>query len=51
MVVSELATNAIQATGRTDADATWNDVGNDIAAFHLRLLLFEASIVVEDLGH
>ena len=27
MVVSELATNAIQATGRTDADATWNDVG------------------------
>ena len=30
MVVSELATNAIQATGRTDADATWNDVGDDV---------------------
>lgn len=47
MVVSELATNAIQATGRTDADATWNDVGDDVEAFHLRLLLFEASIVIE----
>ena len=47
MVVSELATNAIRATGRTDADATWNDVGDDAAAFHVRLLLFEASIVIE----
>ena len=47
MVVSELAANPIQATGRTDADATWNDVGDDVAAFHLRLLLFEASIVIE----
>ena len=47
MVVSELATNAIQATGRTAADATRDDVGNDVAAFHVRLLLFEASIVIE----
>ena len=47
MMVSELATNAIQATGRTDADATRDDVGDDAAAFHVRLLLFEASIVIE----
>ena len=47
LVVSELATNAIQATGLTGADATWNDLGDDAAAFHVRLLLFEASIVIE----
>jgi anti-sigma regulatory factor (Ser/Thr protein kinase) len=47
MVVSELATNAIQATGLTNTDATWNDVGDAVAAFHVRLLLFEASIVIE----
>jgi Histidine kinase-like ATPase domain len=47
MVVSELATNAIQATGRTDADPTRNGVGDDVAAFHVRLLLFKASIVIE----
>ncbi len=47
LVVSELATNAIQAAGRTGADATWNDVGGDAAAFHVRLLLFGASIVIE----
>ncbi len=47
MVVSELATNAIRATGLTDAGATWNDVGDDVAAFHVRMLLFEASIVIE----
>ena len=27
LVVSELATNAIQATGLTGTDATWNDAG------------------------
>ena len=47
MMVSELATNAIQATGRTDADATRDDAGDDAAAFQVRLLLFEAGIVIE----
>ena len=47
MVISELATNAIQATGSTVADATRNDPREDAAAFPVRLLLFEASIVIE----
>lgn len=47
LVVSELATNAIQATGLTGTDATWNDAGDDVPIFHVRLLLFEASIVIE----
>ena len=43
----EPATNAIQATGLTETDATWNDAGHDIPTFHVRMLLFEASIVIE----
>ncbi len=46
LVVSELATNAIQATGLTDADPEWAGTGN-VAAIHVRLLLFETSIVIE----
>jgi hypothetical protein len=46
-MVSELATNAIQATGLTDTDATWNDAADDVPTFHVRMLLFEASIVIE----
>jgi hypothetical protein len=46
LVVSELATNAIRATGLTDADARWNEAAN-VAAFHVRLLLFGDSIVIE----
>jgi Histidine kinase-like ATPase domain len=46
LVVSELATNAVNATGLADADARWSEVGS-VAAFHVRLLLFEASIVIE----
>lgn len=47
LVVSELATNAIQATDLTGADATWKDAGDDAATFHVRMLLFEARIVIE----
>ena len=47
MVVSELATNAIQAMGPTDADATWNDMADDAETFHVRILLFQTSIVIE----
>lgn len=46
LVVSEMATNAVKAAGLTDADATRTDAGN-VAAFHVRLLLFGASIVIE----
>jgi hypothetical protein len=45
-VASELATNAVQATGVMDADATWSDLGH-LATVHVRLLLFETSIVIE----
>ncbi len=46
LVVSEMATNAVQATGLMDADAKWSDLGN-LATIHVRLLLFGASIVIE----
>ena len=46
LVVSELTTNAIRATGLTDADARWSEAAS-VAALHMRLLLFEASIVIE----
>jgi anti-sigma regulatory factor (Ser/Thr protein kinase) len=46
LVVSELATNAVQATGARGTDAKCSDLGN-LAAIHVRLLLFETSIVIE----
>jgi anti-sigma regulatory factor (Ser/Thr protein kinase) len=46
LVVSEMATNAVKAAGLTEADATRTEAGN-AAAFHVRLLLFAASIVIE----
>ena len=44
--MSELATNAVQATGARGTDAKCSDRGN-LAAIHVRLLLFETSIVIE----
>jgi anti-sigma regulatory factor (Ser/Thr protein kinase) len=46
LVMSELATNAVQATGLVDPDAKWGDLGN-LAVIHVRLLLFDTSIVIE----
>jgi anti-sigma regulatory factor (Ser/Thr protein kinase) len=46
LVVSELATNAIHATCTTDTDARSNDLAA-LATIHVRMLLFDASIVVE----
>ena len=46
LVVSELATNAVKTTDRTDSGSTWSDAGNG-AAIHVRLLLFEGSVVIE----
>jgi Histidine kinase-like ATPase domain len=46
MVVSELTTNAVQATRLTDPKAKWNDVRN-LATIHVRLLMFDTAIVIE----
>src|SRR5450755_3725136 len=46
LVMSELTTNAVQATGLTNPDAKWNDIGN-LATIHVRLLLFDTAIVIE----
>lgn len=43
LVVSELATNAVQAVGLTDPDATSGNVA-DVAAFHVRLLLLRQAL-------
>ena len=46
LVASELATNAVQATGVMNPDAKWSDLEN-LATIHVRLVLFETSIVIE----
>jgi anti-sigma regulatory factor (Ser/Thr protein kinase) len=46
LVVSELAVNAVRATGRLDPNAKCSGRGN-LAAIHVRLLLFDAAIVIE----
>ena len=46
LVVSELTTNAVQATGLVNTDAKWSDL-RDLAVIHVRLLLFETNIVIE----
>lgn len=46
LVVSELATNAVDAQSLLDADGS-RDEAENVAAMQVRLLLFEASIVIE----
>jgi anti-sigma regulatory factor (Ser/Thr protein kinase) len=46
LVVSELVTNAVQATGVADADANRAGPGG-LAEIQVRLLLFDVSVVVE----
>jgi anti-sigma regulatory factor (Ser/Thr protein kinase) len=46
LVVSELATNAVSATGPAGTEASRGEA-EDVPAIHVRLLLFEASIVIE----
>ncbi len=45
LVVSELVTNAVAATGVTDAEPRWSQLAG-LATIHLRVMLFEASIVI-----
>ncbi len=45
LVISELVTNAVQATGVTDAAPRWSQLAG-LATIHVRVMLFERSIVI-----
>jgi anti-sigma regulatory factor (Ser/Thr protein kinase) len=45
LVVSELVTNAVAATGVTEAEPRWSQLAG-LATIHVRVMLFEASIVI-----
>ncbi len=45
LVVSELVTNAVTATGVTEAEPRWSQLAG-LATIHLRVMLFEGSIVI-----
>ncbi len=45
LVVSELVTNAVAATGVTEAEPRWSQLA-DLATIHVRVMLFEGSIVI-----
>jgi anti-sigma regulatory factor (Ser/Thr protein kinase) len=46
LVISELVTNAVQASGVTDPDAAWGDLGG-LATIQVRVLMYQADIVIE----
>ena len=46
LVVSELVTNAVQASGVTDPEAAWGDLGR-LATIQVRVLMYQAGIVIE----
>ena len=46
LVVSELVTNAVQASGVTDPEAAWGDLGSP-ATIQVRVLMYQAGIVIE----
>jgi anti-sigma regulatory factor (Ser/Thr protein kinase) len=45
LVVSELVTNAVQATGITEAEPRWSQL-DGLAVIHVRLVLSDRSIVI-----
>ena len=45
LVVSELVTNAVAATGVTEAEPRWSQLAG-LATIHVRVMLFEGSIVI-----
>jgi anti-sigma regulatory factor (Ser/Thr protein kinase) len=45
LVVSELVTNAVMATGVTEAEPRWSQLAGP-ATIHVRVMLFEGSIVI-----
>jgi anti-sigma regulatory factor (Ser/Thr protein kinase) len=46
LVMSELVTNSVQATGLTGTGPRWADLGG-VAAIQVRVLLFQTGIIVE----
>ena len=46
LVISELVTNSIEATGLTDAKPRWADLG-DLATIEVRVLLYQIGIIIE----
>ncbi len=45
LVISELVTNAVTATGVTEAEPRWSQLAG-LATIHVRVMLFEGSIVI-----
>lgn len=45
LVISELVTNAVTVTGVTEAEPRWSQL-TDLATIHVRVMLFEGSIVI-----
>jgi anti-sigma regulatory factor (Ser/Thr protein kinase) len=45
LVISELVTNAVQATGVTEVKPLWSQLA-ELATVHVRLLLFEHSVIL-----
>lgn len=45
LVISELVTNAVQATGITEAEPRWPQL-DGLATLHVRLVLSDRSIVI-----
>ena len=45
LVVSELVTNAVTATGVTETEPRWSQLAG-VATIHVRVMLFEGSIVI-----
>jgi anti-sigma regulatory factor (Ser/Thr protein kinase) len=46
LVISELVTNSVRATGLTDTKPRWADLGG-LATIDVRLLLYAAAVIVE----
>jgi len=46
LVMSELVTNSVEATGLTDAKPRWADLG-DLATIEVRVLLYQTGIIIE----
>jgi hypothetical protein len=46
MVMSELVTNSVQATGPTGTGPQWADLG-DLATIQVRVLLYQTGIIIE----
>ncbi len=46
LVMSELVTNSVEATGLTDAQPRWADLGG-LATIQVRVLLYQAAVIIE----